>query len=182
MGKGSEFERWVCKRLSTWWEPERSDIFWRTSNSGGRATTRNKTGLSTKGQHGDICATDPIGQPLIDAITFELKRGYSQFSIMDVIDKPAGKRPLYREWMDKISRTSQIAGTLGWVLIVKRDQREPLVIASKFPLIRVVKAWPPIHFDMRIPVGEIIDPVVVMTLESFLTHASPRKIKLLRRE
>src|SRR4051812_44502266 len=113
MPKGQEFERTICKQLSSWWVPNREDIFWRTSNSGGRATVRGKTGKTTKGQYGDICATDPVGQPLIDTIMFELKRGYSQFSIMDVIDKPKGKRPTYGEWIDKISHTSKVAGTLG---------------------------------------------------------------------
>ena len=87
MGKGAKFEREISKALSRWWtEGERDDIFWRTSQSGGRATTRKKQGKSTKNQDGDICATDPIGQPLLDITTIELKVGYKSWNIKELND------------------------------------------------------------------------------------------------
>ncbi len=61
MPKGSNFEREICKLLSLWWtNDKRDDIFWRTSGSGARATTRSKTKQKTFGQYGDVQATDPI--------------------------------------------------------------------------------------------------------------------------
>jgi len=75
--KGSQFEREVSKELSLWWSGgTRLDIFWRTPGSGAMAKTRSKTGGSALGQHGDIQATDPIGQPMIDVCSIELKKGY----------------------------------------------------------------------------------------------------------
>ena len=82
--KGSAFERQICKELSLWWTYEdRDDIFWRTSNSGGRAIRRSKKKKQTFGQYGDIQAVDPIGQPLMDVLTFELKCGYPGVSVLD---------------------------------------------------------------------------------------------------
>jgi len=41
MAKGGEFERDISRFLSRWWTyGERDDVFWRTSASGARATTR----------------------------------------------------------------------------------------------------------------------------------------------
>ena len=90
--KGGNFERLICKQMGLWWtDGERDDIFWRTSQSGGRATTRSKSGKQTFGQYGDISATDPIGQPLLDACSFELKIGYKKWSYQDSVDKSLKK-------------------------------------------------------------------------------------------
>ena len=87
--KGSSFEREMAKYVSLWWtDDERDDVFWRTSNSGGRATVRSRSEQETFGQYGDLQATDPIGQPLIDFFSIEIKRGYKGATIADVLDRP----------------------------------------------------------------------------------------------
>jgi hypothetical protein len=88
MGKGSGFEREMCKKFSLWWtNGTRDDIFWRTAGSGARATTRfRKSGKSTYANSGDLLAVDPIGKPFTDIFTVEMKRGYKSWSIMDQID------------------------------------------------------------------------------------------------
>lgn len=133
-GKGSAFERAFCKRLSLWWTQDtlspRDDVFWRTQNSGGRSTSRSKQGKTTRGQYGDIAATDPIGQPLLDLLSFELKRGYSKFTIADLLDKPErAKEQLYEGWINKIIKTSKQAETPYWALVVQRNRRDALLIA-----------------------------------------------------
>lgn len=123
--KGSAFEREVCKQLSLWWtEGQNDNVFWRTSQSGGRATSRAKKGKKDKYHHGDICAIDPIGQPLLDLITFELKRGYSRNTIQDLLDSPKGKCK-YLEWIEKIEEQ---AASPFWLLIVQRDRRKALAM------------------------------------------------------
>lgn len=146
-GKGTAFERGFCRRLSLWWTqdlPEpRDDVFWRTSNSGGRATTRDKQGKTTRNQHGDVGANDPIGQPLIDLICWELKRGYNAHTLQDLLDRPAkGAKPKYLEWIEKAERTRKASGARYWALVVRRDRREPLFVCSYslfdvFPFVRV---------------------------------------------
>ena len=73
--KGRRFEIQIATQLSLWWTqdlPEpRDDVYYHTHDSGGRATRRTAKGKSTKNLYGDICATDPIGQPLIDLFTIE---------------------------------------------------------------------------------------------------------------
>lgn len=73
--KGAAFEREVCKALSEWiTRGRKSDCFWRSAMSGGRATfARKTTGDSLSRQAGDICAVSPEGHVLTDAFYIELK-------------------------------------------------------------------------------------------------------------
>ena len=134
--KGPQWERDVATMLSEWWtadEPDgpRQDVFWRTAGSGARATTRGKKGKQTKNAHGDQLASDPIGQPLIDFILFEVKRGYSNDHIHALLDRPArGKMPMYGKWIVKAQASAKSAGVPHWMIISKRDRRDALVIAS----------------------------------------------------
>lgn len=124
-GKGSEFERQICKELGLWWtHGVRDDIFWRTSNSGGRATIRERQSKDTFGQHGDVQATDPIGQPLIDLCTIEIKRGYGNASIGDAIDK--AENAAMQQWERFVIQAKEDhikACSFSWLLITKRDRR-----------------------------------------------------------
>lgn len=125
--KGSAFEREICKKLSEWWAGVGADVFWRTANSGGRATVRYRKGKSTKGQFGDICATDPIAQPFIDCFHLELKKGYSKATLSDLMDAGPKNRPTYAKWIDKMEETITKSGQKAWLLIHKRDGRQTMV-------------------------------------------------------
>ena len=132
MAKGSNFEREICKQLSLWWtKNKRDDIFWRTSGSGARATTRSKTKQKTFGQYGDVQATDPIGQPLIDLCTIEIKRGYSKSTFADLIEESqtANAKPcMYAKFIQQARQDHKKAKSFTWLLIVKRDRRKPIII------------------------------------------------------
>lgn len=111
--------------LSRWWAG-RDDVFWRSNSSGARATQRAKKGKQTKGQCGDICATDPVGAPLIDLVTFELKRGYSSRTIADVLDVDAAIKTKLQTWelfIAKAHRDHERAGSFAWAIISRRDRR-----------------------------------------------------------
>lgn len=130
--KGSKWEREFCKILSLWWtqcEKPRDDIFWRTASSGGRATQRSKKKQQTFGQYGDVQATDPIGQPLIDLCSIELKRGYSKHNLSDLIDTPHGhKEPMYLSFIKQAITDCRLREDESeWILIVKRDRREAVL-------------------------------------------------------
>ena len=131
--KGRRFEIWLANRLSLWWtNGERDDVFWHTHDSGGRATRRAVKGKSTKGLHGDICAVDLLGQPLLDLVTIEAKRGYPGTSLQDLLDKPEGKRGTagnnYFDWIEKAITSSEAAASLHWMLVTRRDQRQVLTL------------------------------------------------------
>lgn len=123
----------MCKKLSLWWssgigEEPRDDIFWRSAQSGGRATQRAKSGKSTFGSYGDIAAVDPIGQPLMRVLTIELKRGSTIGTPWDLFDTSPTKaiRPIEAGIAQAI-RSHKDAGSLSWVLIGRRDHRVPIV-------------------------------------------------------
>jgi len=72
-GKGSAYEREVCKRLSLWVSGGKStDLFWRSAMSGGRATVAHRKGQKVR-QSGDITAVAPEGHALTDFYFLECK-------------------------------------------------------------------------------------------------------------
>lgn len=130
-GKGSSFEREICKRLSRWWTYDsRDDVFWRSSMSGGRSTVRFRRGLSTAGGDGDICALDPIGQPLLKCFTIELKRGRSHGDPGDLLD--CSGRLDCHPFLATLNQAKEAADKRGnaWLLICRRDRRKA---AAFFP-------------------------------------------------
>jgi len=135
--KGGQFEREVSRQLSLWWtKGNADDVFWRSTTSGARATTRKKQGKGTHGQCGDLCATNKIGLPLLDLLTLELKNGYSKRSIMDSIDKTekkvaSGTVSIFEEWIIQAMDAADNAGSASWAIIHKRNSREPMIY---FPL------------------------------------------------
>jgi hypothetical protein len=125
--KGGTFEREMCVALSKWWSNgKRDDIFWRSASSGGRATQRKSKGKTTANSSGDICALDPIGKPLLDLVSIELKRGYTT-SIADLLDRPKNKNlhpPLIEQWIEQASGTD----APFWIIINQRNRKEKYVI------------------------------------------------------
>lgn len=127
--KGSDFEREICKRLSMWWtDQKRDDVFWRSSQSGGRATQRRKFGKDTYGSEGDVAAVDPIGTPLLEFATIELKRGSSIGCAGDLIDVRDSEaiRP-FEAAINQAVEAHHAAKSLGWILLCKRDHRKEMV-------------------------------------------------------
>jgi len=121
MAKGGVLEREISKELSLWWtHGERDDIFWRSHGSGARATVRRKQGKATANQDGDICITDPIGQPLLKAVTIELKNGYAKWNIKSILDSKQ-KKPILREFFEQCAREKESSNTIGWWLITHQQ-------------------------------------------------------------
>lgn len=128
--KGSSFERKICKRLSLWWtNGERDDVFWRSAQSGGRATFRAQKGKTTFGSYGDIAAVDPIGLPLLKVFTMELKRGRSHGHPEDLVDRDCSRsaqRP-FEACLQQAIESHKAAGSKYWLLLCKRDCKMPMV-------------------------------------------------------
>lgn len=174
--KGSEFERTISKTLSLWWSHGKDDaIFWRTSQSGGRATERAKKGKNTKGQDGDYCATNPIGQPLMNVCTIESKTGYGHQSIMDLIDPTGLRKPMYDAFFEQCIRESESGGRPYWMLISRRFGREVMIYMPNLLYHQLVlngarklpNAKPYLYFECRLKSGRMIK-VYGTTLKSFL--------------
>ena len=132
MAKGSGFEREFCKQLSRWWtDGERTDIFWRSTTSGARATVRAQKGLTTANSCGDICAIDPIGHDLIELISIELKRGYSgTLTLQDMIDSSQKEPSLLKFWK-QAERDRRVGKRKYSWLIFKRDRRKACIVFGR---------------------------------------------------
>ena len=182
MAKGSSFERDICKQLSLWWtDGERDDVFWRTSGSGARAKVRSKTGDKTFGQHGDVQATDPIGQPLIDLCSIELKRGYNKAIINDFIDSK--KKSELRVFIEQAITDCRLREDESeWILLVKRDRKEVVLFTSyyffkDFSVINKGRKtkFPMIH--MRVKINKRWMRIAAIRFDDFLSHNTPVMIR-----
>lgn len=138
MAKGGSFEREIAKALSLWWsEGERDDIFYRSQASGGRFTSRRKTGKDTALQGGDITCSDPIGEPLIKEFTIECKTGYgkklksgiSRWDVLDFLDSQQ-KEPVLQKMFDQSRKDAVLTDRIP-LLIFRRNGRSPCIMFFK---------------------------------------------------
>lgn len=129
MAKGADYERLLCKTISQWYSKVGDDdLFWRTHGSGARATSRTKKGKKTRGQYGDMCATDGRGKKLLRVAVFSFKRGYRNTTIGDLLDRTErGREPQFATWVREAKRDANDAGVPYWILILKRDRKQDLI-------------------------------------------------------
>lgn len=132
MGKGSEFEREICRTLSMWWSNgKRDDLFWRSAGSGAMAKTRSKKGKTTSGQYGDIQATDVEGKDLLKVFTIELKRGYNADNFLNMLDKPSNAAMQgWEKFYQQVKKDFKNAKSRTWIIIWRRDRKKALVYFS----------------------------------------------------
>ena len=125
--KGSSWERDVCRRLSLWVTGgELEDVFWRSSMSGGRATTHRKRGKRTAdAAAGDICAIRPEGKPFLDVFFVECKATRNLMLEAYLTDTITGNREDH--WL-KPCRQAAEHGKAPLV-ILKRNRLPPVVFA-----------------------------------------------------
>ena len=188
--KGSPFEREVCKTLSEWWSGGKADdLYWRTAGSGGRATIRGRKGKMTRSSSGDICATDGVGKPLTDLITFELKRGYSKYTMFDLMDQPKnGAVQKYWQWIEQAQLSATNAGTSYWAIIHRRDGRPatitiPYDLAHQLEVVGVELSNPRLRrIDFNIVAKGQRCKITCMLLQTFLSYVEPSDIRYLLKE
>lgn len=141
--KGSAFERKFCKRLSLWWTGGKlDDVFWRTSQSGGRATQRMKSGKRTADAYGDIGAERECGKALTKNTFWELKRGYTGkkgkkstrwISVTDILDTPGNlkKHPILIEWWLDAQKKRKECGRKRAFIVFRRDRKKGSIVMSR---------------------------------------------------
>jgi len=183
MAKGSGFEREVAKALSMWWSSyERDDIFWRSSNSGGRATARRKRGKTTQGQAGDIAATDPVGAPLMRWLSIECKDGYSIASLDRLVDSPLSRGACTLKDFFAQAATAAIAdNAIGWAVIHRRPRRGWLVYIPISALERLPippKVWRNLPGWMTF--NSHRGRLAVIPFETFLETVRPHHVRNIR--
>lgn len=124
--KGSAFERDVCKKLSEWITyGKRTDVFWRTAMSGGRATVASKRGIDVR-QAGDICAVAPEGFGFADRYYVECKF-YKDLGIESFLFKNKGT--LAGFWAKAIKESVKLKKRP--MLIAKQNGLPPFVMMTE---------------------------------------------------
>lgn len=132
-GKGSAWERDLCRLLSLWWsEGEDDGLFWRTSGSGSRATVRSRKGGTAHGQHGDIGPTHPLVEPLFTLLTIEAKKGYNNLDLLSLVDGgQAVGNHLLEQWIAQAKQSSEDASVPHYWIIFRRDRHSPMSLIDK---------------------------------------------------
>lgn len=146
MGKGGSFEGEISKRLSLWFsDGEDESIFWRTSASGARATMRRKNNKDVQiDDFGDLKAESPLGKPLTDFFSIELKTGYAKkakskakkyggkevikitnWDILDAIDSNQIKPQFYEFWEQ--AENDATKASKEPLLIFRRNNKQPSI-------------------------------------------------------
>lgn len=192
--KGSTYERELCTRFSLWWtNGARDDVFWRSSGSGGRAMVRGRRGRDTAGQHGDIAATDAAGAPLTDVVTIEIKRGYSEYTVQDCLDRMnTAAQQEWEKFFEQCIESYENAGSYAWLLITRRDRREAMVWMPVDLLFELrlrgafaSKPWPFISMSVELRNSNKAahaHRIAGMTLDDFFLGVKPSHIIKLSQE
>lgn len=187
MAKGGEYERTVCKQLSSWWTShERDDVFWRSSNSGGRATIRSRKGKTTHGSYGDIVALDPVGKPLLELFTIELKRGYPKGAPWEMVEKTRSDVPKQFElFVSQAMAAAHAAGSKTWLLIHRRDKCQALLYCSAKTMERLEEkrgmplSAPRVEFFLEVRADKKTTRtcrIACVPLDTFFAEVSPKYI------
>lgn len=123
-GKGAAFERAICKQLSLWiTNGKKTDCFWRSAISGGRATVRHRKGESTR-QAGDICAVSPEAHAFTDKWFVECKH-VRRLNIEGFL--LSNKGDLAKFW--KVAK-QQAARHDRWPMIIARQNNSPILVIT----------------------------------------------------
>ena len=129
--KGSAFEREVCKILSYWAsEGEHDDWYWRSSQSGGRATQRAKSGKRTVNSYGDIAPQCPEAEWFTKMFCIECKKGYTKDTdVLSLIDSKQAEPTLVAHF-NQCKRDKEEAGSRHELVIFKRDRKKACIMVS----------------------------------------------------
>lgn len=131
VAKGSKFERKMCKKFSMWWtNNKRNDVFWRTSQSGGRATERQKKGEKTAGGYGDMMATHEIAKPFENIFIIEFKKGYDKDVGALILIDSKQKEPSLLKWWKKNEKIKVESSRKFGLVIFERNRRHPCIVMT----------------------------------------------------
>jgi hypothetical protein len=125
-GKGQQFERDICRDLSLWVSRGKSkNLFWRSSQSGGRATTLRRKGENLSVHAGDICAIDKRGEQFIKYFFVETKFYHCLDLDMLCYAHLTGRlKPMWRKCCQQAAHYQKVP-----LLIFKENFRPPMLVA-----------------------------------------------------
>jgi hypothetical protein len=120
--KGSAFERLLCRKLSLWLSHgERSDLLWRSSMSGGRATLQLAKDEVNRAQSGDLTAIARDAYRFCDRTFIEAKH-YRDLAIARGLLCDTGR--LAGFWKNTVAAAAKYDKT---PLLIARQNRYPII-------------------------------------------------------
>lgn len=118
--KGSKFERDISKLLSKWWSKnERSDLFWRTINSGAMFTNNKKNNFLN--EVSDIKSIDENSKLFTDIFNIECKF-YKEIDLWNVINRNGD----IIKWLDKL--LDECILTEKYPLLIVKQNNKPILV------------------------------------------------------
>lgn len=127
--KGAAYERKICQRLSLWVsDQKRTDVYWRSAMSGGRATlaAQRKDGKKFDAQSGDISAIHPLGALLLEHFVIDTKH-YKDFDTDGIIFGRDGLLlPLWRKLVEEADEVEKEP-----MLICKQNRKPELLVVRE---------------------------------------------------
>jgi hypothetical protein len=181
MGKGADFERTLAKQFSLWWtQGVRDDVFWRTSQSGGRATQRNKKGQATANSHGDMTTIDSIGEPFTSYFLLEFKRGYTKdLDVLTFVDTKRKSLLLFDFWF-KAEQDRVAAGRKQSLLVFKRDRFQVCVFFNGSFFWKLQRTYGPLcrNYIRMQSDQEEEGSFIIFLLEDFFNWVDPKSFHL----
>jgi hypothetical protein len=163
-GKGSGFERDVCRILTQWITGKtHPELFWRSANSGAKATMDRRASRQAK-MHGDIVAVDPQGEWLTEKFSIECKF-YKQGSFMDFFNE----KSQIRKWWEQADHDAKECGKIP--LMIFKFNHTPIFVASIVYFEESILRWwinPPVNTEK---------PVHIALLNKVLDRTPPSTFK-----
>jgi hypothetical protein len=143
--KGNQFEREICAQLSKWvTNGKKSDCFWRSAMSGGRATLAYRKGQSIRAA-GDITSVAPEGHVLTDYYLVECKF-YKKLDIASFILDDKGVLSKFWKQAKKQAREHMRMP----LLIAKENGRKPIIVSMPRSLTKVCYPEPALTHNPEI--------------------------------
>ena len=192
--RGSDFERATCYEMSRWLtknlENPRDDVIWRSSGSGSRSSTRSKAGKTTHGSTGDLEATDPIAIPFFTVCSVELKYGYGNWCVLDVLDKRGTTSLCQFEqfWSQAVRDALRSCPPKQPILITRRTSKRCVVFLARSFFCRLVGMSGKRHtsqFTICLGVPDIppeLQTIVGIPLPAFYDWIDPEIFNVLAKE
>lgn len=160
-GKGSLFERLVCKKLTKWVTLKEDPlIFWRSASSGAHATQKNKAGKKSK-MYGDIMAIDSQGEFLTDKFVIECKN-YKTYDLEKFLVEDKGN---IRDWWVQVCNDAEKANKHP-LLIFKRNCFQPMIMMDNGFF----------EYDEKENII-LYNDIIILPFELFLEHTKPEDFK-----
>lgn len=121
-GKGSGFERAICKDLSLWiTNNKKEDVFWRSAMSGGRSTVALRAGKKLGAQAGDISSVHKAGNAFIETFMVECKN-YQKLNFESLVKRKGKLLEFWKIASQEASRYNKIP------MLVAKQNHYPTVV------------------------------------------------------